>query len=167
MGTKILFTETQKFRQWWVWLMLTGVNGILFFGIYKQVILGEQFGDHPVGDNALMVSVVITLLISVLTYNFRLETKIDKEGVHVRFFPFHRQFKSYRWDIITRSYIREYAAMSEYGGWGVRIGIHSRGSAFNVSGNKGLQLEFENSDKLLIGTNKPAELLAALNDINN
>jgi hypothetical protein len=167
MNSEILFTETQKFRQWWVWLIVIGVNGILLFGVYKQIILREPFGDNPLSDNALIVSIVITFLITILVLILRLETIISRAGIHVRFFPFHRQFKSYPWNSITRFYIRKYAAISEYGGWGVRIIGHNKGNALNVSGNKGLQLEFESGEKLLIGTHKPEEILAAVNKINN
>ena len=40
----------------------------------------------------------------------------------------------------------------EYGGWGVRYSLTGKGRAFNVSGNIGLQLEFINGEKVLIGT---------------
>ena len=34
----ILFSETQKFKQWWIWLLLLSINSIFIFGIYVQVI---------------------------------------------------------------------------------------------------------------------------------
>ncbi|MDQ1088364.1 hypothetical protein [Siphonobacter sp. SORGH_AS_1065] len=55
--------------------------------------------------------------------------------------------------------------MTEYGGWGLRLGLFGKGIAFNVSGNKGLQLEFIDHKKLLIGTNKPEELTKVLSEI--
>ena len=50
----------------------------------------------------------------------------------------------------------------EYGGWGLRLGLFGNGKAFNVSGDKGLQLEFTDNKKLLIGTNRPEELTETL-----
>ena len=97
--------------------------------------------------------------------NLRLETFIKNDGIHVRFFPFHIKFKHYPWESISRSYVREYSPLMEYGGWGLRMGLFGKGTAFNVSGSMGLQLEFTNSKKLLIGTNKPEELITALNKI--
>jgi hypothetical protein len=55
--------------------------------------------------------------------------------------------------------------LTEYGGWGLRLGILGKGTAFNVSGDKGLQLEFIDNKKLLIGTKKPEELTETLNKI--
>ena len=53
MNKEIIFTESQKFKQWWIWLILLGVNGLFLFGVFKQVIGGEQFGDKPMGDIGL------------------------------------------------------------------------------------------------------------------
>jgi hypothetical protein len=65
--------------------------------------------------------------------------------------------------VLTKIYVRQYAALTEYGGWGLRFGLWGKGTAYNVSGNKGLQLEFHTNKKLLIGTKKPDELTEALN----
>ncbi|MBE9601319.1 hypothetical protein [Pedobacter sp. MC2016-24] len=66
---------------------------------------------------------------------------------------------------MTKSFVRKYSPLTEYGGWGIRFGLFGQGNAFNVSGNEGLQLEFNDHTKLLIGTKKPAELTETLNKI--
>ncbi|MBC8644094.1 hypothetical protein H9W95_08645 [Flavobacterium lindanitolerans] len=63
---------------------------------------------------------------------------------------------------MTKSYVRQYAPIAEYGGWGLRYDFMGKGKALNVSGNKGLQLKFTDNKKLLIGTNKPDELTEIL-----
>jgi hypothetical protein len=62
-----------------------------------------------------------------------------------------------------KCYVRKYKPLAEFGGWGLRFGVS--GKAYNISGNKGLQLELTNNKKLLIGTQKPEELSEALNKI--
>lgn len=52
--------------------------------------------------------------------------------------------------------------MGEYGGWGLRLGGFGKGQAYNISGDKRLQLEFTTGQRLLIGTNKPEELSTVL-----
>jgi hypothetical protein len=94
----------------------------------------------------------------------RLETKIDKEGIYVRLFPLHVNFKFFNWNDIEKAYIRKYNPILEFGGWGIRFGF--KGMAYNVSGNKGLQLEFRNGNKLLIGTNRAEELNSIVTQIN-
>ncbi len=87
------------------------------------------------------------LLITILFIVARLETAMDKEGISVRFFPFHRHFRQYKWEEISHVFIRKYNPLGEYGGWGIRFGIGGK-KAFNVSGNKGIQLTFINGSRL-------------------
>ena len=165
MDNEILFTEKQRFKQWWLWIILIGINVLFLFGVFKQVIGGQQFGNKPINNTDIIVVTLLTMLFTLLFLNSRLETKIKKDGIYVRFFPFHFKFKHFTWDVLTKTYVRQYAALTEYGGWGLRFGLFSKGTAYNVSGNKGLQLEFNNNKKLLIGTNKPDELTETLNKI--
>jgi len=165
MDSDILFFERQKFKQWWLWLILLGVNGLLLFGVFKQVIGEEPFGNKPINNTALLLIAALTLMLTFLFLNFRLDTLIKKDGIYVRFFPFHLKYKHYKWDSLTKSFVRQYSAIADYGGWGLRFGLFGKGTAFNVSGDKGLQLEFTNNKKLLIGTNKPEELTETIKKI--
>ena len=159
MNKEILFSEKQKFKQWWIWLILLGLNGICLFGVFTQIIGGQQFVDQPMSNTGLLIITALTLLLTLFFFNLHLDTIIKRDEIYVRFFPYHFKFKHYTWDTLTTSYVRQYSPLSEYGGWGLRFG------AFNVSGNKGLQLKFTNNKKLLIGTNKPDELIEVLSKI--
>lgn len=163
MKNEIVFSETQKFNQWWLWLVLIGLNGLFVFGVFKQIIAGGKFGNLSATDIVLLAVTAFMFLLNILFFNFRLETRIQTDGIYVRFFPFHKSFKHYSWDAIEQSYVRKYSPVREYGGWGIRTG--QKGEAFNISGNQGLQLEFKDHGRLLIGTNKPEELSAALDKI--
>jgi len=165
MDSEILFSEKQKFSQWWLRLILIAVNGLILFGIFKQVIGGQQFGDKPMSNLGLLLTEALILILTILCINFQLETRITKDGVYVRFFPFHFSFKYYGWNKISKSFTRQYNPITEYGGWGLRLEILGSGKAFNVSGDKGLQLEFIDKKKLLIGTHKVEELTETLNKI--
>ncbi len=155
MTNKIVFSEKQRFKKYWVWLILFGLNGLFIFGLIKQVIFGYQFGDKPMSDIGLIIVTILTLLLSILFFNFRLETNIQSDGIYVRFFPFQLKFKFYSWDKIDQSFVREYHPIGEFGGWGIRG--FSRNRAYNVSGNKGIQLIMQDGSKILIGTNKADE----------
>ena len=54
----IVFKETQKFSQWWLWLILIGIGILPILGIYKQLIIGEKFGDKPMSDLGLIIFAV-------------------------------------------------------------------------------------------------------------
>jgi hypothetical protein len=63
--------------------------------------------------------------------------------------------KTILWHEISEAYVRKYDAISEYGGWGLKVGAFwrkSKGIAINVSGDTGIQLELKNGKKILIGT---------------
>lgn len=166
MNKEILFEEKQKFNQWFIMLIFFAVNAFFIYGIFIQIIEKQQFGRKPTSDGLLILSTIVSVLITILLMNIRLYTQIKKDGIYVKFFPFHLSFKYYSWEQISKAFIREYKPLLEYGGWGLRIGLWGNGKALNVSGNKGLQLEFFDKNKLLIGTNKPEELKEILKTID-
>ncbi len=166
MDGAILFSEKQKFKQWWMWLILLGVNGLSIYGFCKQVIGGGTFGNKPASNAGLTIGLILILLVTFFITQLRLDTQVRPDGIYVRFFPFRLSFRRYGREQITRAYIRDYSPIAEYGGWGIRYGLFSgKGRALNVSGNKGLQLELEDGSKLLIGTQEPAQLEVVLRQL--
>lgn len=166
MAEKIVFTETQHFRQIWLWILLLAVSGMLVVGSIKQVYFAEKFGVNPTSNIELIALTLMMLCILLLFVMMRLETTIDEIGIHYRFYPFHRKIRTIQWERITKAYTRKYSPIGEYGDWGIRFGIFGRGNALNVSGNKGLQLIYDNNKKLLIGTQKPNEIETIIHQLD-
>lgn len=154
---KILFQEKQRFNRWWLWLLLAVIGYFVFEPIYLSINENEILSlDQWMG--LIILGLVILLFVLV-----KLETKIQNEGIYVRFFPFVPKFKFYPWESISIAMVRKYSPLKEYGGWGIRFGWN--GKAYNIKGNKGLQLKFKNGSALLIGTQKAEELQKVLNEI--
>ncbi len=166
MCEKYLFRESQAFRQVWIWAFLILMNGFLLYTVVMQWGLGQPVGNNPAGDVMLGVIVLFSLVLTLLFLVFRLQTEIRHDGIYTRFFPFQQRFRRIGWNELNRCYIRSYKPLAEYGGWGWRIGMAGAGQAYNVAGNKGLQLEFKNLKRLLIGTSRPGEMHAVLNSMN-
>ena len=80
--------------------------------------------------------------------------------IDVRLFPFHLKFRRIEFANIKECGARRYNPLLEYGGWGIRYGPH--GQAYNIRGNWGIQFELQDGSPLLIGTQKPQEFAAAL-----
>lgn len=158
----IYFSETQRFNQWWIALILIGVNSIFLFGVYWQVVAGHTFGDNPMSDTGILISTGILLLLTAGFYAMRMDTVVDRDGIAVRFVPFHMQYKRLAWSDLAKAEVRTYNAFGEYGGWGLRLGGRNAGNAYCVRGNKGLQLTLANGKKLLIGTQQPEAVEAAV-----
>jgi hypothetical protein len=163
----VLFREEQRFRQLWIWVLLvvTLVPTTLLFGIgwIQQVTRGRPFGDRPMPDGGLtavtIAIVVLTVGIFWLMRSARLVTEVKRDGLWVQFFPFHARPR--RIDHITSFATREYSPILEYGGWGLRW-AGPKNWAYNVSGNRGVQLELADGKRLLIGSDRPEELEQAL-----
>ncbi len=162
MQDEVLFSEKQRFRQFWLWIILLCLNIFFIDRTVRELLMAEQFGGTPMGDTGLVISTIISLLVTLLIGTTRLDTMIKHDGIYVRFFPFHFKFRKYTWETISQVFVRKYKPISEYGGWGYRLGLFGKGKAFNVSGNQGIQLVFTNGSKLLIGTNRPNEVKEAL-----
>lgn len=149
---KTEFKEEQKFTQWWLWLILIPVGILPIFGIYKQLILGDKFGDKPMSDLGLIILTIFIFSLIGLFFIMKLKTSIDKNGIQMSFFPFVR--KKVNWNEIKNIEVVNYGFV---GGWGIRLWT-KYGTVYNMKGNKGLAIELNNGKKFLIGTQKETEL---------
>lgn len=149
---KTEFKETQKFTQWWLWIILIAVGILPIYGIYKQLFLGEPFGDKPMSDVGLIILLILIFLLLVLFYVMRLHTEINQYEIRMHFFPFIK--KRIDWTAVKSTEVLDYGFV---GGWGIRLWT-KYGTVYNVKGTKGLAIELLNGKKLLIGTQKETEL---------
>jgi hypothetical protein len=148
----ILYQEKQSFRQLWLWVLFAILNGLILWGLVQQLFLETPFGNNPMSNTGLLISALLMLLFNLFFFLMQLQTRITEEGINIRFYPVQKHERLYKWSEIKEIYVRDYKALCEYGGWGIRTG------AYTVSGKKGLQLIFKNGEKLLIGTNKEEEM---------
>lgn len=111
----------------------------------------------------LILIIVVVMLILLSVFIMRLDTQIKEDGIYVRFFPIHQKYRHYLWEDLKYVYVREYAPLGEYGGWGIKGVADDR--VLNISGKEGLQLVFADGRKLLIGTKRSEEIKIILNQI--
>lgn len=166
LGKNIYFEEVQKFRQPWIWIIVLPITivGVVVFAylMYMQLVLGKPVGDKPMSDETLVwlgpLMLIIIVGIPILLYVSKLVVQIDAEAIRVHFTPFLRK------DILLNDVVtwqaRKYKPLLEYGGWGVRWG--PSGKAYNVSGTWGVQLQFSNGKRLLIGSQKSQDFARAI-----
>ena len=156
MNNTVLYSENQRFKQLWLWGFMIILNGIFIVSAYQQLYRGIPFGNKPMSDEGIIIGLFSCMLIATIFLVFKLKTTITKEHIQVQFFPFHLKPRTYLWTDIKQASVRKYRPIMEYGGWGIR-GFKSN-RAYNVSGKIGLQLEFKNGDKLLVGTQNGQEV---------
>lgn len=154
----LYFQENQKFTQWWLWILLIGATLIPIFGIYKQIIVGEQFGSKPLPNFALILFLLFMLAFIGFFLMTTLSTEINEDQIKVKFIPFTD--KNIKWDNIQSVEVVNYGFV---GGWGIRSS-NKYGTVYNTSGNKGLAIVLKNGKKLCIGTQKEEELKTVIEE---
>lgn len=154
-----LYTESQKFRQWWLWLLIVCMNLFFISMLFKNLIIDADFIGSQQGVS-LLSSWLFVLALSLFFLSMKLETLVREDGIYVRFSPIHRKHRVYLWQDLEQVYMRKYEPLGEYGGWGLRGLGNNR--ALNVSGNVGLQLVLKDGRRMLIGTQKAEELSEVL-----
>lgn len=155
-----VFNETQRFNQWWLWLIL-GVSTLAV--ITKPIVTWVQsdFKNNAVFETGFWIGCITLFLVILLFMFMKLSVTIDEKGIKYQFFPIHLKPKLLAWQEIDKIGTRTYKPLVEYGGWGYRWGMG--GKALNVKGNKGIQIKLKNGDSLLIGTQKKEEAKTVIN----
>jgi hypothetical protein len=153
--------EVQRFRQPWLWILILSISAVAIWGMIQQLFLGEPFGNNAAPDAILIIIVIIFGFgFPYAFYKMTLTTEVRSDGIYYRFFPFHRSFHKIKLEDLVRYKVRTYRPIREYGGWGIRWG--RKGKAYNVSGNRGVQLELSDGKRLLLGSQKPEKFAEAL-----
>ena len=160
--SRLYFKEEQRFNRWWIWAINILVAAMALFFIGRELSAKIDAGTATTEDWLTLLVILIPVIMLIIFNLTKLETTIRSEGIYFRFKPFRRKPRFYKWSEIDKVYVRKYNPIKEYGGWGFRTGRRKSGTAYNVKGNMGLQMELNSGKKILIGTQKPEELGRAL-----
>lgn len=164
VNSQVLFREVQKMNQSWIWLIIAIPVVLSWYGAYQQLLLGKPYGDNPAPDwMMLLLFLVLGILFPVFFYSIKLVTEVRKDGLYIRFYPFHRFFKTFPFETIQNYKVLTYNPIRDYGGWGIRYG--PKGKAYTTAGNRGILFEFADGKKvkkLMIGSQVPEKLSEAI-----
>jgi hypothetical protein len=142
---EILFQETQKFNQWWLWILFMGVVLLLL----SRFNWDKDFVDQLSIDKIIPSSIAVVVLLLFLT--LKLTTTITEEKIALSFYPFTK--REFYWTGLQFAQVIDYGFK---GGWGIRIWT-SYGTIYNIRGSKGLHIK--TADKhYVIGTQEEKEL---------
>lgn len=156
MNEPVHFREVQEFPRWPILLPT-----LLVLGAFALAAMSGRLQESP---GALIVFAVVILLISLFTgflLRLRLVTEVRSDGIHVRLWPFTQ--RRIAPGEIAAVWACTYRPLLEYGGWGIRYGW--RGMAYNARGNRGVQLVLDSGKRLLLGSQQPEELDAAIRQV--
>ena len=82
MDKQVLFKETQRFRQPWLWAILLGVDALTILVCVHQIVTDTYSTINPSTIIALVLVILVTVIIAII----RLDTIINQEGIYIRFF---------------------------------------------------------------------------------
>ena len=161
-GEPVLYRETQRFRQWWLWLTVLVSAAIGWTGFLQQIVRGVPFGEEPTSDAVIWaVWLGLGVVLPAAFGSIRMRTTVRRGAVTVRFPPFPA--RTVDLDEVLAVATVEYKPVANYGGWGYRRTV-AGDTAFIVSGKRGVRLALPKERHLLIGSQRPDELAGVIED---
>lgn len=136
----------------WVMALVWVGAAAAWVALVMQLVQGATLGED------LMMVLVVALVGVGLPWLFlvvRLEVTVFADRIDIRFPPFRRRTLA-RSDIAGFE-VRTYQPIREYGGWGLK-GWRSGKVAYNISGNRGVDLTLSSGQRLLLGSQHADEL---------
>lgn len=149
-----MFEETQSFREKWL-------------GAYLSFIAIAVFISFVFPNSWLESSIALAIIFGAvsLLYFAELCTRVEYDGIHIKFFPFHLSERVIKWDNVEHFEAEKYKPLLEFGGWGVRW--RPKKIAYNVRGNEGVRITKTDGKQVLIGSKKAEELEDAIDEAKN
>lgn len=153
------FREVQRFRQPWI-LAIVGVIAVATWATFvQQIVRGRPVGDEPASDWVVwLLLALFGIALPAFLWLLRMETLVFDDRVEIRMKPLSQRIIPAV--EIAGAEARTYRPLHDFGGWGVRGTGSNR--AYNVSGDQGVQLVLNDGKRILIGTQRPADLAAAI-----
>jgi hypothetical protein len=138
----LYYQEKQNFRKPGIWLIVSAfilpVNGVLIYGLYQQLVVGEPWGSEPNSDITL---IIVTLVV-----------------VYYHFLPFKKN--SINFSNLLSWEVKSIKPIFGFGGFGLRI--TSKSKAFIVNGKNALFLKLKKDKQIVIDTINQEGLKAAM-----
>jgi len=95
-----------------------------------------------------------------LLYTEKMTTEVRTDGLYIRYYPFQLSFHKIPLDKLKSHKVRD-----DIMGLGMGYPFRGRGKVYNTSGTRGVQLDFTDGKRLLIGSQKPEELAIAIDTV--
>ena len=160
---KILFSELQRFRQWYTRVVLAFPPAALIFITCRQILWHRPWGKPPTSDGGLIFLSVLLAAVYFRLVTIKLMTELRSEGLLVGLHGLWRRRRIPLADIRSAREVTYDAAM-DFGGYGIRSG--RRGTAYIARGNRAVELTLSNGGRLVIGSQHAAELARKITEIH-
>lgn len=165
--TQLIFKETQKFNQPWLWvILLSTFVPIHIWGLRELVIESSKGNNFLASDTvqAIVIGMGVLYLVIILFLRMKLQTRIDANSIQFRYPPVINEWRKISHKEIESVQIIKYSPWT-YGGWGIKYSWN--GWVYNVKGNMGIMIKKKNGKQLLIGTQEIVRVKNAIENFND
>jgi len=145
MSDKVLFEETQQFRYWYIYV-------IHVFMICISLFIAVGINTGEIEFSKIFIPIFFLLMV-VFLWVQKLKMLITDEYLEYSFFPLVGK-RRVEWKDIQSAQMVTYGLFVAHG---IRF-TFTRGTIYNVSGRKAIQIQTKAGKKFAIGTQKPEEL---------
>lgn len=154
-GPPVRYREEQRFTQWWLWLPV--LAGAVVCWVAVVAAIDER--DEPSWWIGALLAALVGTGLPVLFAVARLRVEVEPAQIVVRYRPFTT--RRIELDAVDRIESVTYRPLREYGGWGIK-GWSRRKVAYNVRGTRGVRLTLADGRTVLLGSQDPDALAAAI-----
>jgi hypothetical protein len=154
-----VFREVQRFPLRRIALALASPPCFMLGLLIWQVMLGHTWGKHPMSNADVVGWTVFLWLIYLRLITVRLVTEVRKGELIVRMRGLWR-LRRVPLDRIQSVKTIKHDIARDYGGYGIRS--TREGKAYVASGGRGVRVTLDKGEKLVVGSQLPDELAAAI-----
>ena len=135
----LAYHEVQQFRQIWIVLIVGFLAALAWYSFVVLIILA-----------------IFGIAFPVWFWLLKLEIQVTGTALRFRMYLLHPSWKEVPFADIASVIAVIYRPLREYGGWGIRFG--RKGMAYNISGDRGVQVTLKNGKSFLLGSLRAGEL---------
>jgi len=154
------FQEVQSFRLKRPRILLAIPPVSMLLLLIWQVILGHPWGRQPLSNASVVGWTIFLWLVYLRLVTVRLVTEVRPGEVSVAMRGFWRERHIPLTEIKAAQAVT-YDAARDWGGYGIRT--TRRGQAYIAGGNRGVRLKLAKGGMILIGSERPEEMVLAIN----
>ncbi len=161
-ATETEYREVQYMReQRWIMFLIVGIALLMWWGFYKQIILGQPWGTSPGPDWVIWISwLLFGILFPLGFYRLKMSITLYEDYIDINYKPLSTRQILYI--DIAQAKATQYSPIKEYAGWGVK-GWSKQKRAYNVRGNMGVELTLQDGRIVMLGSQNASALELAIN----
>ena len=81
----VRFREEQRFRQWWIWLLILPLAAFGWWALVQQIVLGQPFGSNPGPDWVIwLVWLLVGIGFPALFATMRMVVSVEQNQIRIQ-----------------------------------------------------------------------------------